>query len=135
MWCCVRVLALAPLLALSLLGSTRADPPQQASQPVVLFRDVRIFDGKSAALSAPSNVLVRGNQIEKISTGPVPIDGTPDATTIDGGGRTLMPASQSRPVFGQRCRLPQSPGGSRGYRHIDARFHHDPRHGRPVLRT
>lgn len=90
MRCCVRVLALAPLLALSLPGSTRADPPQQ-SQPVVLFRDVRIFDGKSAALSAPSNVLVRGNQIEKISTGPVPIDGTPNATTIDGGGRTLMP--------------------------------------------
>jgi imidazolonepropionase-like amidohydrolase len=91
MRCCVRVLALALLLALSLPGSTRADPPQQASQSAVLFRDVRIFDGKSAALSAPSNVLVRGNQIEKISTGPVPIDGTPNATTIDGSGRTLMP--------------------------------------------
>jgi imidazolonepropionase-like amidohydrolase len=57
----------------------------------VLFRDVRIFDGKSDALSAPSNVLVHGNKIEKISTDPIPIDGTANATTIDGGGRTLMP--------------------------------------------
>lgn len=91
MWWCVRVLALSALLALSLPGSIRADPAQQASQPVVLFEDVRIFDGKSDALSAPSNVLVRGNQIEKISTDPIPVDGTADATTIDGGGCTLMP--------------------------------------------
>ena len=90
MWC-VRIVALSALLALSLLGGTRADPAQQASQPVVLFQDVRIFDGKSDALSAPSYVLVRGNKIEKISTDPIPIDGTANATTIDGGGRTLMP--------------------------------------------
>ena len=88
---CVRVLALAPLLALSFPSGTRADPPQQTPQSVVLFRDVRIFDGKSDALSAPSNVLVHGNKIEKISTDPIPIDGTANATTIDGGGRTLMP--------------------------------------------
>lgn len=88
---CVRVLALAPLLALSFPSGTWADPPQQTPQSVVLFRDVRIFDGKSDALSAPSNVLVHGNKIEKISTDPIPIDGTANATTIDGGGRTLMP--------------------------------------------
>ena len=33
-------------------------------RPVTLFKNVRIFDGKAAALSAPSNVLVRGNKIE-----------------------------------------------------------------------
>ena len=39
-------------------------------RPVTLFQNVRIFDGKSATLSAPSNVLVRGNKIETISTNP-----------------------------------------------------------------
>jgi imidazolonepropionase-like amidohydrolase len=56
----------------------------------VLFQNVRIFDGRSAALSAPSNVLVRGNKIEKIS----PATATSDAgqtVAIDGGGRVLMP--------------------------------------------
>jgi hypothetical protein len=32
-----------------------------------LFENVRIFDGRSDALSGPSNVLIRGNKIEKIS--------------------------------------------------------------------
>ena len=34
---------------------------------------------------------MRGNKIEKISTDPIPIDGSANATMIDGGGRTLMP--------------------------------------------
>jgi hypothetical protein len=42
-----------------------------------LFENVRIFDGKSTALSAPSNVLIRGNVIERISTQPIPVDGNP----------------------------------------------------------
>ena len=37
----------------------------------VLFENVRIFDGKGAALSAPSNVLVQDNVIARISTDPV----------------------------------------------------------------
>ncbi|HMM90590.1 metal-dependent hydrolase family protein [Bradyrhizobium sp.] len=65
--------------------------PAQAQQgAVVLFQNVRIFDGRSAALSAPSNVLVRGNKIEKIS----PASATSDAgqtVAIDGAGRVLMP--------------------------------------------
>ena len=32
-----------------------------------LFQNVRIFDGKNEVLSAPSNVLVRDNLIERIS--------------------------------------------------------------------
>jgi imidazolonepropionase-like amidohydrolase len=55
----------------------------------VLFRDVRIFDGVSSALSAPSSVLVSGNTIATISEAPI---GPPaGATVIDGGGRTFMP--------------------------------------------
>src|SRR5690606_35464820 len=51
----------------------------------------RIFDGRNAALSAPSNVLVRGNRIETISEQPIALDGRADRRVIDGGGRILMP--------------------------------------------
>ncbi len=55
----------------------------------VLFENVRIFDGKGATpLSAPSNVLVKGNVIARISTSPVEAEG---AQRIAGNGRTLMP--------------------------------------------
>ncbi len=61
------------------------------SPAVTLFENVRIFDGKSDALSGNMNVLIRGNAIEKISKDPIPIDGNPSAKIIAGGGRTLMP--------------------------------------------
>ena len=56
-----------------------------------MFENVRIFDGKSATLSAPSNVLVRGNKIETISTQPIAVDRRGDTRIIAGDGRTLMP--------------------------------------------
>src|SRR5215471_497162 len=46
-------------------------PTTLAGNAATLFQDVRIFDGKSAMLSAPSNVLVRGNTIERISVSPI----------------------------------------------------------------
>jgi len=58
---------------------------------VTLFQNVRIFDGKNPALSASSNVLIRGNKIETISADPIPTDRRADTRIIDGGGRTLMP--------------------------------------------
>jgi imidazolonepropionase-like amidohydrolase len=64
---------------------------QDFSGSVTLFQNVRIFDGKAASLSDPSNVLVRGNKIEKISTEPIPTDRRGDTKLIDCGGRTLMP--------------------------------------------
>jgi imidazolonepropionase-like amidohydrolase len=64
---------------------------QEAPKPVTVFSDVRIFDGKSTELSAPSHVLVRGNIIERISATPIPTDRRADTQLIDGGGRTLMP--------------------------------------------
>lgn len=57
----------------------------------VEFRNVRIFDGHSDKLSAPSNVLVKGNRIDTISTEALPVESGSDTTVIDGGGRTLMP--------------------------------------------
>ena len=52
-----------------------APPAQAQSGKAVLFQNVRIFDGKSDALSPPSNVLVRDNKIEKISTAAMAADG------------------------------------------------------------
>lgn len=54
----------------------------------VLFENVRIFDGTSAELTAPSSVLVKDGKIAGISTEALNEDG---ATVIDGGGRVLMP--------------------------------------------
>jgi imidazolonepropionase-like amidohydrolase len=88
----VQIAALMALLAASYLPNrAAAEPDPPPPQSTVLFQDVRIFDGKSGSLSAPSSVLVRGNKIDKISAGPVSIDNIANAITIDGGGRTLMP--------------------------------------------
>lgn len=66
----------APLLA--------QDEPQE-----ILFRDVRVFDGSGETLSAPTNVLIRGNVIADI--GPDARASRSDATIIEGRRRTLMP--------------------------------------------
>jgi len=50
---------------------------------------VRISDGNGVSLSAPSNVLIKGNIIERISTEPIAAE--PGVTVIAGNGRTLMP--------------------------------------------
>ncbi|HEX3438251.1 MAG TPA: amidohydrolase family protein, partial [Pseudacidobacterium sp.] len=60
-----------------------------SSTGATLFQNVRIFDGHGSALSAPSNVLVKGNIIERISADPIPVDA--NVTVIAGNGRTLMP--------------------------------------------
>ena len=57
----------------------------------VLFENVRIFNGTSPALSAPSNVLVVGNTIARISTGPLAPPADVGVVKVAGGGRTLMP--------------------------------------------
>jgi imidazolonepropionase-like amidohydrolase len=60
----------------------------------VLFGNVRVFDGVSASLSEPSNVLVRGNTIAAVSAHAIPADAAPGGqqrTEIDGAGRVLMP--------------------------------------------
>lgn len=76
----VAIRWLAAVLALGLCTAARADD--------VLFENVRIFDGRSAALSGPSHVLVKGKVIERISAEPIAADG---ALRIAGNGRTLMP--------------------------------------------
>jgi imidazolonepropionase-like amidohydrolase len=69
-------------------GATQA-PPATAS--ATLFQNVRVFDGKSGMVSAPCNVLVIGQTIDRISTAPIAVDQKLSMTAIEGGGRTLMP--------------------------------------------
>jgi imidazolonepropionase-like amidohydrolase len=57
---------------------------------MVLFQDVRILDVKGGTLSVPSNVLVKGNKIEKIATAPISERGA-QMTVIKGHRRVLMP--------------------------------------------
>src|SRR3569623_3025066 len=87
------VFKLGPIVAALALSSTILSPKaysQTAPQSgATLFQNVRIFDGKGSSLSPASNVLIKGNIIERIST--APIDPEPGTTVIAGGGRTLMP--------------------------------------------
>jgi imidazolonepropionase-like amidohydrolase len=53
-----------------------------------LFGNVRIFDGRSDRLSAPTNLLVRGERIAEIGDH---VRAGPEALVIDGDGLTLMP--------------------------------------------
>jgi imidazolonepropionase-like amidohydrolase len=66
-------------------------PVSLASGTATLFQNVRIFDGRSATLSAPSNVLVKDNIIQRISVDPITTDANLNATVIVGNGRVLMP--------------------------------------------
>jgi hypothetical protein len=66
-------------------------PPAKidAEQPTAtLFKNAKMFDGKSDKLTASTSVLVVGNKIKQI--GPA-IAAPEKATVIDAGGGTLMP--------------------------------------------
>src|SRR5499426_479094 len=76
-----------PFVGTSLSTLVRAEVAVPSA--ATLFQDVRIFDGKSDALTVPSNVLVKRNVIERISTAPIAAEA--GVTIIAGGGRTLMP--------------------------------------------
>jgi imidazolonepropionase-like amidohydrolase len=93
------------MLAALLVGPCRASlaqdydlaapglPPPAApiAGAATLFQNVRIFNGKSASLSAPSSVLVRGNTIERISASPIAVDKKTEVRVIAADGRVLMP--------------------------------------------
>src|SRR6201995_5429492 len=88
---CPLLLAAAFLIGLCESGQAQyealdlapAEPaaPALPAAGVTLFQNVRIFDGKNAALSAPSSVLVRGNIIEQISATP-PATGTGTVVSV-----------------------------------------------------
>ncbi len=105
----VRVLAAGALLGVlaAPLGCNEPPPKQVSDEPVqpapvaqppatidatqpsaTLFKNVKVFDGKSETLTGSTSVLVVGNKIEKIG-GDIAAPET--ASVIDAGGRTLMP--------------------------------------------
>src|SRR5215472_6491300 len=76
-------------------GSKQPGPVPQAAAKIdakqpsaTLFKNVKVFDGKSDKLTTNTSVLVVGNKIEKIGGD---IAAPEKATVIDAGGRTLMP--------------------------------------------
>jgi imidazolonepropionase-like amidohydrolase len=81
--------ATIPFVGVGLSSAVRAQGTAPAQQIATLFQNVRIFDGNSGALTVPSNVLVKGNVIDRISTAPIAAEA--GTAVIAGGGRTLMP--------------------------------------------
>lgn len=84
-------IAKSSLLFFMTILAAQAAYAQQATAPTTLFNNVRIFDGMAPSLSKPTNVLIRGTVIERISEAPIATDRMATTQVIDGGGRTLMP--------------------------------------------
>src|SRR5262245_49742281 len=82
---------LSAVVALMLSAGGAATGVAATTPPVTLFKNVRIFDGKAEKLTNPSNVMVRGNVIERVSSSNIQPPADANVTVIDGGGRTLMP--------------------------------------------
>jgi len=62
-----------------------------ATPKLTLISNVNIFDGQNEPLRKNAHVLIKNNLIETISDKPLVVTQTDNVTTIDGGGRTLMP--------------------------------------------
>lgn len=89
----LTALLTAAALSLAAPAIAQAPPPNPAAKARAdgtLFQNVRVFNGKSATLSAPTNVLVRNGVIERISAAPIS-DAGAAVRVIPGGGRVLMP--------------------------------------------
>jgi imidazolonepropionase-like amidohydrolase len=101
------ILGLFGLLAASHSGSVEQPPKQETAGPkqpapaaqtpvkadakepnAILFKKVKVFDGKSDKLTANTSVLVLGNKIKKIGGD---VEAPKGATVIEADGRTLMP--------------------------------------------
>ena len=131
-------------VAAASIWAVSADAQERSA--VTVFENVRIFDGTHPSLSAPSNVLIRGNIIEKISTSPIPTDRRADTQIIAGGGRVLMPglsdahwhAMMVRPTPAQLLSsgigYSMLQAGRRGNRHAHARLYKRSGHGWAGLR-
>lgn len=75
--------AIATALALASPATAQDD-----ALPQTLFTNVHVFDGVNEARIENASVLVEGNLIKTVSTEAI---NAPNATMIDGGGRTLTP--------------------------------------------
>ena len=62
-----------------------------AASATMVFRNVRIFDGRNPALTEPRNVSVQGCLIESVQPSGEPARDDASRRIIDGDGRVLMP--------------------------------------------
>jgi len=76
------------VLALALLQGSPLLHASAPTEQVTVIRNARVFDGVAATLSAPQDVLIRGNTIAAIGKS---LPAEPGTREIDAGGRTLMP--------------------------------------------
>ncbi|CUK13983.1 N-ethylammeline chlorohydrolase [Shimia thalassica] len=72
----------------SLAAFTATVSVAQEAAPQTLFINVHVFDGISDTRIENASVLIEGNLIKEVSAASIE---APEATMIDGGGRTLMP--------------------------------------------
>ncbi|MDO6478986.1 amidohydrolase family protein [Shimia thalassica] len=72
----------------SLAAFTATVSAAQDAAPQTLFTNVHVFDGVSDTRIENASVLIEGNLIKEVSAASID---APEATMIDGGGRTLMP--------------------------------------------
>ena len=86
-----------------------------SEQSTTLFRNVRVFDGRSPVLSNGSNVLVRGSTIESISTQSIDPGHGEHRVEIDGEWTVLMPGPD-------RCTLARDAGVDANRRDEDRRY-------------
>ena len=79
--------ALTAIFSIAVL-SLPVSAAEMEALPLILFKNVNIFNGTDDKLYENHHVLIEGNLIKKISTETIDAAG---ATVIDGSGRTLMP--------------------------------------------
>jgi imidazolonepropionase-like amidohydrolase len=77
-------------IALGLCIAMQAQQPPSAEN-ATLFLNVRVFNGRNTTLSPPSNVLIKGNTIERVSMSPIDASAIENVTVINGQGRVLIP--------------------------------------------
>ncbi|WP_270087067.1 metal-dependent hydrolase family protein [Sphingobacterium sp. SYP-B4668] len=77
-----------PILAFAFLFASISTTMAQTKH--VLLENVRLLDHQAADLTAPMNVLISGNVIEKISSSPIAVQDK-EVIKINGKGKTLMP--------------------------------------------
>jgi len=75
-------------LVSAVVGLFASSLAAQEAAPQTLFKNVHVFDGMNEVRIENASVLVEGNLIKAVSTEAID---APDATVIDGGGRTLTP--------------------------------------------
>lgn len=87
----ISALAFLALCALCFASDgSAAEKTPSRKESSVLFRNVRIFNGRDPALSPPSDVMIEGNKIGRVTSAGEIIP-PPGTEIVEGEGRTLMP--------------------------------------------